>query len=166
MENWRPIEGYDGYYEVSDEGRIKSHVPWRGSIERIMSHGINGGGYPHVTLWKNGFKKSMDVHRLVANAFVEKTESKTIVNHIDGVKTNNRAINLEWCTYSENLIHSINMGFHPSGERSNLSKLTNHDVIQIRYLEGYFTQHTLAAMYGVSRQLIGQIHNYSIWNYI
>lgn len=116
MEEWRDIEGYEGLYQVSNEGRVKSlerYVEWRGTIkhqsERILKPLENNrGGYLVVCLCKNSKVKTYTVHRLVASAFIENYEELPCVNHKDEDKTNNNVDNLEWCTYEYN----INYGNH------------------------------------------------------
>ena len=100
-EQWKDIDGYDGAYQVSDLGRVRSHKSgeWRVLIGRK-----DKDGYLLVCLCKGGKAKNYKVHRLVAQAFIPNDdESKTIINHIDNSdKQNNRASNLEWCDYQYN----------------------------------------------------------------
>lgn len=116
MELWKPVLGYDGFYEVSSRGRVRS-------VERIVrSSSRNGGfrrrpskilrqnrkrnGYLTVDLCRDGVYKTTLVHRIVAEAFCEKTEGASQVNHINLNKEDNRAENLEWCTAKENQRHA------------------------------------------------------------
>ena len=116
-EEWRDVKGYEGLYQVSNLGRVKSlerfvkredgkinHI-----MERILSFQINPrSGRPQLSLNKNNHRKMMKLYRLVALAFVENDDiiNKTCVNHKDGDVLNCKADNLEWCTYSENLQHA------------------------------------------------------------
>lgn len=102
MENWKKIEGYSDY-EVSDKGRIKS---FKFGKERILKQYKNKNGYLQIGLWKNGKMKSHSVHRLVANAFIENPENKKCVDHVNGIKTDNKVKNLRFATYSENLYNT------------------------------------------------------------
>ena len=104
-ERWKWVPDYEGLYAVSDEGRVMG-MPKKTHFGHIMETKQNHRGYEIVYLCKNNSKKSFAVHRLVATAFCENRESKPEVNHKDGVKTNNRASNLEWATRSENEIHA------------------------------------------------------------
>lgn len=98
-EIWKPILNYEGLYEVSNWGRVKSI---RFGKERILKPGTNKYGYSIVILCKNGKVKSFSVHRLVAEAFIPNTHNYPCVNHKDECKTNNNVNNLEWCTYTYN----------------------------------------------------------------
>lgn len=119
-ETWKDVEGYEGLYQVSNFGRVKA-------LYKELTVGNNGGtriypeailalgnsvGYPKVELHKNSKGKSHKVHALVATAFLPNTLKKPCVNHKDGNKTNNHVSNLEWVTFSENLIHAIQAGLH------------------------------------------------------
>lgn len=115
MENeiWKDIAGYEGLYQVSNEGRVKSlaRVVIRNNgqklpiKERILKPAFNGRGYLIVDLCDGGKKKHFKVHRLVCQAFHENPDNKPCVNHLDENKINNYASNLEWCTYEENNNH-------------------------------------------------------------
>lgn len=109
METWKNIKGYEGLYQVSSEGRVKSleRKDCLGRIvkERILKTAPNAQGYPIVVLCAGGKQKMFKVHRLVCQAFHKNPENKPCVNHIDENKTNNAASNLEWCTYEENNNH-------------------------------------------------------------
>lgn len=99
-EIWKAIKGYEGLYEVSNLGNVRSI---RTNI--TLKKGITRKGYNIVVLCNNGKRTTKTVHRLVATAFVENPLNKTEVNHIDEDKTNNRADNLEWVTHIENSRH-------------------------------------------------------------
>ena len=116
METWKDIPDYEGIYEVSDQGRVRTaknkttHSILHGERkwqQRIMKLKTDRNGYKRVSLWKNKTVKDFLVHRLVAMAFIERVEGKDIINHKDGVPWNNHVSNLEWCTYKENNAHAI-----------------------------------------------------------
>ena len=106
-EEWKPIKGYEGLYEVSNMGRVKS---LRYGKARILRTPDNLRGYKSVILSKQATRKIKRVHRLVAEAFIPNPMNLPVVNHLDGDKYNNCATNLEWCTYQENSIHAIKTG--------------------------------------------------------
>lgn len=97
---WRDIEGYEGLYQVSEDGDIMS-VGYK--KKRLLKQYLNVNGYPYVSLYKNGERKHYTIHRLVATAFCENTNGFDEVNHIDEVKTNNHYSNLEWCSRQYNV---------------------------------------------------------------
>ena len=107
MEIWKDIDGYEGLYQVSSLGRIKSY---KCKKEKILKLGSNPLGYSIIGLWKNRKQKFYPVHRLVANTFITNKHNKREVNHIDGNKKNNNVTNLEWATRSENMKHAVNKG--------------------------------------------------------
>jgi hypothetical protein len=111
LEKWRPIIGYEGFYEVSNLGRVKSlkrlalnNHPFP---EKILHQRIGGRGYLRVTLRKNGSIWLPCVHKLVLSAFIPNPENKPQGNHKKGIKIDNRLWQLEWVTRSENAIHSF-----------------------------------------------------------
>lgn len=109
-EEWRPINGFEGLYEISSYGRVKSFKSHPSG--KILKPNLDSNGYPKISLSKKGAKKDTTVHRLVAEAYLPRADGKTCVNHIDGNKANNRLDNLEWCTYSENIKHAIRTGLY------------------------------------------------------
>ena len=109
-EIWKDVAGYEGLYQVSNQGRVKSLERkvkhWRGGEriqkERILKPYINRYGYLLVVLCAGGKQKTLNVHRLVCEAFHENPDNKPQVNHINEDKADNRACNLEWTTAMEN----------------------------------------------------------------
>lgn len=102
QEVWKDIKGYEGLYQISNFGKVKSLYS-----NKILKNGNNGKGYLFVFLCKDKNSKRFYIHRLVAVHFLPLIGNKTQVNHIDGNKNNNKVDNLEWCTNKENLIHSV-----------------------------------------------------------
>lgn len=105
-EKWKDIEGFKGLYQISNFGRVKSLKRKHVLKERILRARIDKKGYNHYALKKDSQTKECKAQRLVAEAFVPNPKNKTQVNHLDGNKINNYYKNLEWCTNSENQIHS------------------------------------------------------------
>jgi len=116
-EIWKDIKGYEGYYQVSNTGKVKS---FHGKNERILSHRINRSGYCQVALSLQNNLKYFVIHRLVALTFIPNPNNKKEVNHKDGNKTNNNIYNLEWATRSENLLHSYDIGLRKIRKHKNL----------------------------------------------
>ena len=116
MEIWKDIEGYEGLYQISNKGRVKSLGNNKNRKEKILSCKPNNKGYLRVNLYKNGKKKHFSVHRLVAIAFIPNPNNLLEVNHKDENKENNHVKNLEWCTSEYN----NNYGTH--NERSSISR--------------------------------------------
>lgn len=127
-EEWKNVIGYEGYYQVSNKGnvrsvdRLKEHntshsgfIPIEG---QMLKQSISHKGYPIVYLSKSGKDKTVPVHRLVAITFIPNPDNLPQVNHIDGDKTNNNAENLEWCDNSYNQIHAYKMGLHKVSEKA------------------------------------------------
>ena len=105
-EIWKDIKGYEGLYQISNFGRVKSFLKRK---ERILKAGASGDGYLAVFLYGLDKSKLLKVHRLVAMAFIQNKENKPEVNHKDGNLNNNHVDNLEWVTSSENKRHSYDI---------------------------------------------------------
>lgn len=161
---WKPVKGYEGFYEVSNTGKVRSldRVDKLGRFKKgkELSSCDNGNGYQVVNLKVNGTQKMMTVHKLVAQAFIENPNNLPEVNHKDGDKSNNRVGNLEWCTHSENAKHAHATGLNHSqkGVHNVNSKLTESDVDFIRKnykpYDKEFSFAALARKFGVSETTI------------
>lgn len=155
-ETWKPVVGYEGQYDVSNYGQVRSvkrKVPCRNGFRtvgsRILASG-NMNGYRRVSLGSKGHT----VHRLVATAFIPNTGNKPCVNHKDGDRANNYFRNLEWCTYSENNLH----GYVHNGRIAPISKLKDNEVRDIRKrLREGVKGNALAKEYGVDCKTITNI---------
>lgn len=143
MEIWKNIEGYEGYYQISNLGNIKSLSRFRkngkkekeGYIKKeiILKTHISKTGYYVVDLKRNGIRKTFKIHRLIALHFIDNPFNKNYINHKNGIKTDNSIENLEWCTIKENNKHAEETGLkNDSGCNSSNSKLTREDVYYIR----------------------------------
>jgi hypothetical protein len=137
MEIWRTIREND-YYQVSNLGRVKSiarKVPHSacGEVsvrERILKPAIDSKGYERVALARSKSLKTYKVHRLVADSFIDNHKNKSQVNHINGIKTDNKVENLEWCTNKENAQHAVDNGLwsYKKGHEHHRSKLNKYAV--------------------------------------
>ncbi len=126
-EIWRNIEGYRNLYKVSNYGRVKSLGNKKNRKEKIISLLKTEKGYLVAPLSKNGKSKRFKVHRLVAIHFIPNPENKPEVNHIEGIKDDNRSWMLEWCTEEENEIHAKKLGLFMTN-----AKLTAEQVLEIK----------------------------------
>lgn len=129
-EIWKDIKGYEGLYQISNLGRVKS---FHRDSERILKNRNSSGGYQTLILTKNKTSKNFLVHRLVAESFIPNPESKKEVNHIDEDKTNNRVDNLEWMNHIENSM------FGTRNERSSINRFGNPKTgrqVRAKFLNG------------------------------
>lgn len=175
-EIWKDIKGFEGYYQASSYGRIRSCDRYitekTGKVNflksRILKNNIGDDGYYKVVLQKYGKAYYFRVCRLIAQTFLENSGNKPQVNHIDGNKLNDHVTNLEWNTVQENITHSIQSGLKPVGENSFNAKLKETDIIRIRYLydNKINNQNELARMYNVTQVNIGQIVRRKSWKHI
>lgn len=122
MEVWKDVVGYNGIYEVSDDGRVrtcegKTTYTQRHGVrhwkQRILKQKVDKYKNHRVTLWQDGKPKDFLVHRLVADAFLGIPAEKLTVNHIDGNRENNKAENLEWLSLEENIREGFKTGLYP-----------------------------------------------------
>lgn len=132
-EIWKDIKGYKGLYQISNLGRIKSlgrtiKRDKKGEMrieEKIIQVHTLKNGYNKVDLFKEGKKKCCYIHRLVAEAFIPNTDRKKDVNHINGIKLDNRVENLEWATRSENMKHAFRTGLSATTEAQRIAARKN-----------------------------------------
>jgi hypothetical protein len=161
-EVWKPIPDFEGY-EASSIGRIRS---FRKSPKEpiVLSLRKNSKGYLQCQVYSVGKKRrSITVHRLVGMAFLGK--SKMVLNHINGIKTDNRIENLELCTLSKNTRHAYEMGLNPQhGERHKSSRLKVEQVLHV--LESKESGANLARKFGVSQSSISLIRKGINWRHV
>ena len=167
MEIWKDIDGCKGVYQVSNLARVKSidhYCSGRyGSGKqtgRVLRQSKCYKGYMRVSINKNNKRFTTGAHRLLALHFIPNPQNKPQVNHINGIKDDNRIENLEWCTNQENQIHAIknNLTNPNYGEKHHNSKLSNDQVLQIRYLHSVgYTGKKLAEHYRVSGAAMSKI---------
>ena len=168
MEIWKDIEGFEGLYQVSNLGRVKSLSRKCGTCykkESIRKLSQTKDGYLKIRLMGNGKDITTRIHRLVALAFIPNYSNKETVNHIDGNKHNNIVENLEWSTRQEQLKHAYNLGLKKSttGEYNSQSKLSRDQVKEIRRIYKRNSRECsstkLALKYNVSHKTILNIIN-------
>ena len=178
-EQWKSIAGFEGSYEVSDYGRVRSlprSVPylshgiwWTRSIPtRILKSHISAGRkYLHLPLHKDGKQTNHVVHRLVAQAFIPNPENKPQVNHIEQPKTNNSVGNLEWATTKEDGLHKATHGLMLKGSRHPHAKLNTKQVIEMRklYAQGY-TNVELTSLFNVGRTSVSSVVHRQGWKHV
>lgn len=145
-EVWKDIGDYNGLYQVSNYGRVKSSGKKSNHKGAIILKQATIQGYKMVTLTKNSKGKMFKVHRLVALAFIPNPENKPQVNHIDGNKNNNHVSNLEWCTAKENCFHAekLKLRYRYSGKENKKS-------IQIKQIDDLTGE--VVAVYGSLREM-------------
>lgn len=167
-EEWRPVVGYEGLYEVSDQGRVR----WvrNGGTRLLRNVGTaHAKRRETVQLHRNNKGKTRFVHHLVLEAFVGARPSNCECNHINGKPSDNRATNLEWITPRANFDHATRLGLMRQwepGEANPNAKLNESQVRIIRRLHHRLDVAEIAAIFGVSRPLVSHIQSRSRWRHI
>jgi len=176
-EIWRPVptKPFDEVYEVSNEGNLKRTKNIHGNpSNKILAKRVVNKGYYQAKLNHNNKTLHIQMHRLVALVFIPNPLKKEQINHLDGNKTNNTVSNLEWCTGSENIRHSIDVlgnkhygGIYAKGEQIS-KKLKESDVLKIRepWETGNYTHRSLGKVFNVSFATIGSIVRRQTWTHI
>lgn len=165
-----PVVGYEGLYEVSNLGRIKTLIPckrWDGK-KYLNPQLCKSNGYYKIILWKNKKLKTHYLHKVVILAFLENTKNLPIVNHKNGIKTDNNINNLEWATYSDNINHAYANKLNPAmGETHYLTKLTNEIVnsIRIDYAKGK-PRKVLEIEFSLKKRTLADIINNVTWRHL
>lgn len=176
QERWLPVVGYEGLYEVSDMGRIKSvaRVIQRkgGRVnpipKKILKPITAGKRYPMANLYSEAKMRSHLWHRIVAEAFLGPCPEGHQVAHNDGNPFNNKLANLRYATVLENNHDKFKHGTVLRGEQIGISKLTPEKVIEIRrlYASGRYSQQALADMFGVWQTVVSSIVLRKTWKHI
>jgi len=179
MEFWKDIPTYEGYYQASSLGRIRSLSrdttrsngrPFK-ITGRVLKPALNKDGYYKCALCVNKKLKSYRVHRLIAMAFHKSDyrQEGLEVNHIDGDKTNNELTNLELITHSENVQHSFDNGLQVSlkGSQVHNSKLKEEDIPKIRSMfANGFSSRAIAKIYQMDKTVFLDIKNGRLWKHV
>lgn len=140
-----PIKGFEGIYEISDCGIIRS------KRRKVMKVAPDRYGYYNLGLWDGSAQRTYTIHRLVALTFIPNPENKPHVNHKNGIKTDNRVENLEWCTVKENIHHAHKMGFY---ENARIDK--GRIIIDTQTGVYYDSIKELAALLGYARKTVSE----------
>lgn len=174
-EIWKDIPGYEGYYQVSSLGRVRSCdrvVSGRWGKTQLKGCVLSlalSKGYYHASLNKLGKGLCKPVHKLVALAFIGVCPKGLCVNHIDGCKTNNHVFNLEYVTFSQNTNHAVsnNLINFRRGDSHRDAVLTSANVLEIRDLavQGY-KDPDIAAIFGVARKTVYDVRTRRTWKHI
>lgn len=169
QEQWEWIKGYEGIYEVSNHGRVRSYKNGSHGLReapKILKATVSVKGYPTVALYKNKVKYSVGLHRVLAEAFIPNPNGYKLVLHHDDDKLNSSLSNLYWGTHKMNTADMIrNKGMEPMRGKA---KLNETKVLEIRsiYDQGWATQKEIAKAYEVSKQTIGAVVRRETWFYI
>lgn len=164
---WKSIKGYEGLYEVSNRGEVKrlARLDSLGKSlkEKILKPWVNRGGYLVVKLYNNS-KKNKDIHRLVAEAFLEPSDGKIFVNHKNGIKTDNNLENLEWVSPRQNNLHAYENDLIPKGDKHHWSKINEDTVISI--LNSNDTITCLSKKFNISDSHVRSIKKGKVWRHV
>lgn len=163
-ESWRPVVGYEGLYEVSDLGRVRSLRPYHGVAGRILVVAPNSERYLRVDLSRAGQRKHALLHVLVARAFLGPCPPEHEVNHKDRDRANPRLDNLEYVTKAGNARHAIAAGRRVARGEGNNSKLTEQQVREIRAATG--TLQRIADRFGIATPTVYHIRKRNTWRHI
>lgn len=175
-EVWKDIPGYEGIYEVSNFGQVRSisriDCTGRHITGRILKQCNTPSGYPKIELCLDGTSKQVLVHRIVGTVFVHNPGNCTQINHKDENRENNHADNIEWCTPKYNINYgnrTQRMAKTMSGENNHRHKLTHKEVEFIRthykFRDKEYSSTRLAKRFGVCKETISRIVNRQLWKY-
>lgn len=163
-EEWRPVVGWEEYYEVSNLGQVRSlprkldsGVYWKGQVVKQLINKFYSTPleYKFISLSAKDRKVKASIHRLVAQAFLPNPNNLPTVNHKDGNPANNHLDNLEWASMAEQRWHARNV---LGAGRKSCYKLTDNQIANILHLEGSLTTIAIGAAYGIHPQTVRKIH--------
>ena len=161
------VNGFEGYH-VSRCGRVFSSASnWRGLGVRELHQFFNKSGYPYVRFTVDGKRTKKPVHRLVADAFLPPhDEGQDQIRHLNGVKTDNRDVNLKWGTAQENAEDRERHGNTKRGEARTRTNLTDADIVFMRVNDPFIRRRALAEMFGVSKVTVAHIISRRTWKHV
>jgi hypothetical protein len=172
-ENWRAIPGYEGMYEVSDHGRVRSLDRVTQASNRLLHRkgkiiktNPDTHGYLQFRLWKDGQKKNAWVHQVVLEAFDRMGSPGEEGCHNNGDKSDNTPGNLRWDTKLGNMLDRKLHGTQIRGEQVKTARLTAAQVLEIRALYGSASNAKIAAKFGISRGYVAKIQNGKKWAHL
>jgi hypothetical protein len=157
MEIWKDIKDYEGIYQASNFGNLRSLNYKRSGKIQVLKPALDNKGYLRTALMKSGVLKTVKVHRVIAQTFIENLNNKPQVNHINGVKNDNTIVNLEWCDNTENQNHAIKLGLtkkriRPLNELNKKIKISDEALLSIfEEFKNGASKRSLAKKYNVDR---------------
>ncbi len=165
MEIWKNVVGFEEQYEVSNLGNLRSKERfvkhWRGGERKYKSNvkniRLNDKGYFRCNLKNEGKRYDFTIHKLVALAFIPNEENKPFINHKNGIKTDNRVENLEWCSASENVTHAVK-------NRLIKTKLTDEQAKEI--FNSQLSYRKLAKLYNITSGIVWRIKNKKAYKHL
>lgn len=165
MKKWKKITGFEDCYEISNNGELRSLERdvrhYKGGVRRCKSSikkiRADKDGYMRCNLKKDGKRYDFRIHRLVADAFLENEKHLPIVNHKNGIKSDNRVDNLEWCSFQNNTIHAVK-------NRLIKTKLTDKEAMEV--FNSNSTHREIAKKYGVNPSIVWRIKNKKAYKHL
>lgn len=158
MEIWKEVKGFENDYEISNLGRLRTKERfvkhYKGGVRKYKSElkkiRLNTKGYLRCNLKKDGKRYDFTIHRLVALSFLKEDKKRVFVNHKNGIKTDNRLENLEWCTQSENIEHAVK-------NRLIKTKLSDKEAMEIK--NSKLSNRKLGKIYNIDSTIVWRIKN-------
>ena len=166
IEEWKPVVGYEGWYEVSSFGNVKRVKHYKWLLSGMPLTPVERRGRLNVTLSKENRVKIRPIHVLVAAAFIGPRPEGLEINHIDGNRYNNRATNLEYITHTANYAHAVAMGLMAKGESNPSAKLTVEQVREIRAMARTCTYEEIARIFNVDQSNVYCIVKRKTWKHV
>ena len=173
-EQWKPVLGYEDCYAVSDRGQVKRTANFGSRSKGLLAARPKYDGYVTYHLCRDGIRKDAPAHRMVWEAFNGPIPAGMQINHLNGIKGDNRLENLEVCSQSQNLQHAYRVLKVPApdnpsfGSKNGAAKLTETDIPAIiaLYRTGKYRQKDIGKMYGVSQRTISLITRREKWQHV